>query len=121
MTYEFTIPGPPCAKQRPRFTGKHTYTPQKTVNYENLIKLCYQGPRFEGAVDMEIAAYFARPKKKLPENALPTKRPDWDNVGKIVSDALNGIAYNDDSQIVHAQVSKFYGSPCVWVKITEVV
>ena len=38
----------------------------------------------------------------------PTVKPDWDNIGKLVADALNGIAYDDDKCIVDAQVRKFY-------------
>lgn len=39
----------------------------------------------------------------------PIKRPDLDNVLKAVSDALNKIAYKDDSQIVGAVLRKYYG------------
>lgn len=39
----------------------------------------------------------------------PTKKPDWDNIGKIVTDALNKIAYRDDSQVVACRVEKWYG------------
>ncbi len=50
----------------------------------------------------------------------PTKRPDWDNIGKIVSDALNELAYHDDSYIVDARVRKWYSdTPRVEVEITE--
>ena len=38
----------------------------------------------------------------------PTKKPDFDNVTKAVCDALNGVAYDDDSQIVDAMARKFY-------------
>ena len=48
------------------------------------------------------------------------KKADWDNIGKIVCDSLNGIAYHDDVQIVDAQVRKFYGeTPRVVVTIQE--
>ena len=50
----------------------------------------------------------------------PTKKPDWDNIGKVVCDALNGIAYRDDAQIVDSMVRKFYGEvPRVVVIIRE--
>lgn len=38
----------------------------------------------------------------------PTKKPDCDNIAKIICDALNGIAYYDDSQIVKIEVDKVY-------------
>ena len=40
----------------------------------------------------------------------PTKTPDYDNIGKIISDALNGVAYRDDAQIVEANISKYYSN-----------
>lgn len=56
----------------------------------------------------------------LSGQLYPTKKPDWDNVGKIICDALNGIAYRDDAQIVFAAVSKSYteGEGCVEVTLT---
>jgi Holliday junction resolvase RusA-like endonuclease len=126
-----TILGEPCAKQRPRLGKGFTYTPQKTVNYETLVKQLYitQGhERLEGALKMTVNAFFSIPKsasKKNREKMLrgeirPTKRPDWDNIGKIVSDALNEMAYKDDCQIVDARVIKRYSdNPRVEVEITE--
>ena len=50
----------------------------------------------------------------------PMKKPDFDNIGKIVCDALNDIAYHDDAQIVDAQVRKFFSDdPKVVVTIQE--
>ena len=132
MEIEFTIPGKPLAKQRPRFTRTgHTYTPDKTVNYENLIKTCFTQKYPEHVpvkipVRMKIQAYFAVPeswskKKKLLAyigKILRPGKPDWDNVGKIVSDALNQIAYVDDSQVYDCQVIKAYDAvPRVEVEI----
>ena len=50
---------------------------------------------------------------------FPLKKPDLDNVMKIVCDALNGIAYKDDVQIVNAKICKRWSSemPSVWVTI----
>ena len=39
---------------------------------------------------------------------FPTKKPDADNIIKSIADALNGIAYADDSQIVQATVNKWW-------------
>ena len=38
----------------------------------------------------------------------PTKKPDNDNIAKIILDALNGVAYQDDKQVVSLQVEKYY-------------
>ena len=78
---------------------------------------------------MRIRAYFAIPAsdskkqraQKVQGAIRPTKKPDWDNIGKIIADSLNGVAYRDDSQIVDAQVRKFFGTePRVEVTIEDV-
>ena len=61
-------------------------------------------------------------RKLIEEGKLhPTKKPDLDNVAKIVLDSLNGIAYSDDSQIVKLNVEKHYSeNPRVEVTLYEV-
>lgn len=123
---KFSVPGQPFGKQRPKFsrTGQYvkTYTPDETVSYENLVKLMYQqaakGKMFseDAALDVRIIAYYEIPKsmskKKrkamLEHKVRPTKKPDWDNIGKIICDSLNKVAYHDDAAVVDAQVRKFY-------------
>jgi Holliday junction resolvase RusA-like endonuclease len=107
------IPGKPMGKQRPRVMKSGiTYTPKETVNYETLVKQLYithhSGELLGGSVHMGIVAYFDIPKSAPKKNRelmlkgeiLPTKKPDMDNIVKIIADALNGLAYHDDSQIV---------------------
>ncbi len=55
------------------------------------------------------------------ENVIrPTKKPDADNILKIIADSLNGVAYYDDSQIVTGTVRKYYGeTPKVYITIKE--
>lgn len=134
----FTILGKPMGKARPRVTRRgFAYTPAPTVIYENLVKTCFAAEAekqhwemADGEIDVGIHAYFEIPKstsknKKLEMmrgNIRPTKKPDWDNIGKIICDAINGIAYHDDSQIVDACVHKSYstiGVPYVIVKIEK--
>ena len=117
----FEIDGEPVGKGRPRFTrGGHAYTPEKTANYETLIQLAFQEnfPDFvpwDCPVEVYMTAYFSIPKSfskkrhKLAEDQLirPTKKPDSDNISKL-KDALNGIAWKDDSQVVTEHVYKFY-------------
>lgn len=110
----FEVPGEPVAKERPR-TNMATgvvYTPAKTKNYEETVKWCYQmaahGARFPDnePLSMLVVAYRPIPKSASAKKKSlmragaerPITKPDWDNVGKIVSDALNGIAYRDDSE-----------------------
>ena len=122
----FTIPGKPFGKQRPRVINKGsfstTYTPKETVQYESLVKLYFQqaanGERFsdDAMLDVRILAFYEIPKstskkKKqamLEKKIRPTKKPDFDNIGKVICDSLNLVAYHDDSAIVDAQVRKFY-------------
>jgi len=97
------------------------YTPEKTVNYEVLIKELFaiKYPDFEPvetALEIELTARIMIPssaskkRKKLMEDReiRPTKRPDIDNILKAVLDALEGLAYKNDAQIVAAKVNKFY-------------
>lgn len=133
MKIKLVIPGTPMAKQRPRVLKNGiTYTPKQTVNYETFVKQLYimehQQKRIEGPIKATITAYMPIPKstskkrkKLMQENKiLPTKKPDWDNVGKIITDALNGLAYDDDKQIVDARVIKLYSdNPRVEVELEE--
>lgn len=118
MEVWFTVPGEPVAKGRPRL-GKYgsTYTPAKTVEYENLVKLAYMGnPLIQGYIMADIDLYFQIPKSvsKVKRGKMeraeirPTKRPDCDNCIKAILDALNGIAYHDDSQVVEVRCRKLY-------------
>ena len=134
----FIVPGEPTGKGRPRVVhaGNRSmaFTPEKTVLYENLVKLEYQrqsgGEVFgDQSIRMDIKAYYAVAKSdgkrirmaKLAGEIRPMKKPDIDNVYKIVADALNGIAYDDDSQIVAASIEKHFDvSPRVEISIEAV-
>jgi len=116
------IPGKPFGKERPRFAG-HAYTPRRTEVAERAIGWYYRtqaGNRVFRLPSITIVAVFEPPKsaKKATRAAMlageirPTVKPDWDNIGKLVCDALNGIAFNDDKDIVEAAVIKKYGKQC---------
>lgn len=136
MKIALKIPGEPKGKARPRFDSRtrHTYTPADTAAYEKLIsdlyRLQYKTLAFpDGALDLRIKAYFGVPKsdsakttlQKLANVIRPTKKPDMDNIVKIVADALNGVAFRDDSQIVDCMVRKFYSdSPRVEITIENI-
>lgn len=136
MYITFTIPGEPQGKARARTVRAKSgislsYTPEKTASYENLVKLYYQdsGGKFTECkqYSVDIQAVFSIPKsstKKFKElamsgNVSPTKKPDCDNIAKIICDALNGIAWTDDSKITDLSVKKTYGpEPCVIISIS---
>lgn len=127
MIAHFIVSGIPKAKGRPKFSrvGNYvkTYTPKDTIVYENLVRLEYERQCEEIYFDdlpirATIKAYFPIPKgvskrKHLEmENGLilHTKKPDCDNLAKSILDALNGIAFCDDSQICKLTVHKLYSS-----------
>lgn len=119
----FSVPGEPVGKARPRVTRSgHAYTPAKTVSYENLVKMRFDElfpdwVPLEKEIQVAIHAYYKIPKSasKAKRQAMlngtinPTKKPDIDNVAKIINDALNGLAYVDDTQIVKERIEKHYG------------
>lgn len=124
---KFLVPGKPQGKARARTvvnSGRvHSFTPEKTVLYENLIKLCFEQEKPKdwqprcGPVEMTVRAVFEVPKsysKKRRKWCLeclerPCVKPDTDNICKVVCDALNGLAYVDDKQIVKLTITKEYG------------
>jgi len=122
---EFTVFGTPVGKQRPRLAtvkGKPIiYTPPTTRMYETKIKTAFRKayPRFkliEGYVDIELQLYYKIPKSvtktrkemMLSGEVRPSKKPDLDNVLKIIMDGLNVTAYRDDKQVISSKVEKFY-------------
>jgi Holliday junction resolvase RusA-like endonuclease len=118
----FTIQGEPMGQQRPRFKRMgnfvKTYDPPESKAYKaKVIKVARAAGvrQMIGPVRLDINAYLPRPKRLCrkidPLGAIPVESatPDWDNIGKIVSDALsNGLAYKDDSQVWHGTVRKWY-------------
>lgn len=123
----FVVPGQPVGKGRPRAAkrGNHIqlYTPEKTVSYEALVATAAHGA-MEGRVPMEGAcrvvmdirltvplSWSAKKRQQaLDGQLLPTKKPDADNVIKAIFDALNGIVWQDDVQVVQLQASKRYSA-----------
>ena len=123
MKYEFEVIGDIKGKARPRMntlTGI-TYTPNSTKDYENLIRQYFKikYPKMvplENRIHIKINAYFKVPKNASKKSAdamlegkiSPAKKPDIDNVTKVVLDALNKMAFKDDNQITKIEVEKFY-------------
>ena len=122
---KFDIPGPPVGKERPRTViGKdgfsHTYTPQKSTNWGAVIQgfAIQAGARkhyTEDPVAVDIIIERAITKswsKKRKQAALEfgyaSSKPDVDNVSKAILDALNGIAWKDDTQVAKLSVTRFH-------------
>ncbi len=131
--------GQPQGKQRARVCVRgnyaRAYTPEKTASYENLINLSYTqalngapSPYWDKPVKIKIQAFYQIPKsfsKKRTVAALcrlvrPQVKPDIDNVVKVVCDALNKVAYKDDTQVVEITACKWYGAePELIIDINE--
>lgn len=106
-------------KARPRFNTKtgRAFTPGDTITYENWIRYAYQnqdGRYLTGAIRAKIEVYYKIPKSYPKKRVqairdgleMPLKKPDSDNIGKIVLDSLNKIAFDDDSQVADLRVIK---------------
>lgn len=131
----FRVLGEPKGKGRPRSDGSHMYTPKQTREYEKKVREAYKiacgSFCFPKGVPIavNIKAFMKIPKsasKKqrkamLAGEILPTKKPDRDNIDKIIMDALNGVAFYDDAQVVAGGVLKLYGLvPRVEVQIRAI-
>lgn len=111
-----------------------TYTPRETKLHEQLIQWAYRkagGHKFpeDSEIRITIIAVMGIPKSTpkykhadmLSGKIRPVKKPDWDNIGKLVCDALNGVAYDDDKCICGACVIKLYGEePQTYVRLEDI-
>lgn len=131
----FSIPGEPKGKvnMKPIRMGKHLSlcNTEHNLNYMSLVRDAWFSKKAEKIPDdcriyFDINAYFQIPKsvsklkreRMLRDGIKPTKKPDCDNISKIICDALNGIAFHDDSMIVGLMVEKYYSEfPRVVVSI----
>ena len=115
--------GRPLTVKRRDGKGVMTFTPDRTVEFENEIIYKYKavgGDNFIGDkpfgmiidICMKIPKYFSKKKREqaLKGEIFPTKTPDDDNVVKAITDALNGIGYNDDCQRCFLTVNKYYST-----------
>lgn len=114
MQVSFTVFGKVMGKPRPKVTlrgGKHAYTPKSYRGYEERIAKAYleaTEKRFKGPVWVRVDVYRALPKSrpKSVESEFDVFKPDMDNILKACLDALNGVAYDDDNQVVQAIIVK---------------
>jgi len=138
MQIHFQVEGEPKGKGRPRFTraGKFTrvYTDKQTLDYEALIK--FFAAEAMGSTDpletpVSVYLYIRHgvPKsysKNQTEACLsglvrPCKKPDIDNVAKTYLDAMNGVIFKDDTQVIDLHVKKVYSAvPGVDVMVMEI-
>lgn len=127
-----TLEGAPKGKGRPRFGRGRTYTPKATTDYERSLRLrakeAMRGrPPLQGPLVVTVGAFFpiAKSWTKAEKAAAidGTKHhmdtPDLDNIAKAI-DALNGVVWADDKQVVQLTAMKRYSShPALVVTVRE--
>jgi len=124
--YTITMHIKPQPKQRARVTKHGTYTPPETVAFEQNIGWEYKlngGKMLHGPISLECTFTFKIPKsrKDVRPGDWHSQRPDSDNLVKCVSDGLNGVAFEDDCQIVHSVAWKMWGvEDMVQITVREV-
>ncbi len=104
----FTVPGEPVPKGRPRVCNGRTYTPKRTLQAEQAIRVYALQAKvrpLQGPVCIDMWFFLTRHKNGHE------RRVDLDNLVKTVMDALNVVAWIDDSQVVRIGASKVVDSP----------
>ena len=129
MVIDFTVPGIPVGKARPRVTIHGTYTPKRTRDYETLIRQCWaeqSGKKLPDGVPvrLKLTARFPIPKsysnrkKRLLRGGPHNKLPDLDNCIKAASDGCQGYAFRNDSCIYSIEATKLYADePCMRITL----
>lgn len=112
-TFEIVLHVKPRPWKRPRFNGSRGFTDQDQVAATAEIRWLVQMKRpdkLEGPLYLRATFFLLRPKS-AKKKAYPCVRPDLDNYGKMLLDALNGVCFVDDAQIVRLELTKVYGDP----------
>lgn len=111
------IPGKPIALQRHRHHAGGTFDPQKREKefYAVYVQSTFREPPLEEALAVQIDYIYVPPKswskkkKEAAMGAMKISTPDLSNLVKFTEDALNGVLWEDDKQIVALKASKCYG------------
>lgn len=113
--------GDPVAQGRPRarafqVAGKtrvSVYDPNTSRDWKRTVQsqviAARIGPPSENPLRVHLRFFLRRPKSLAKRVRQHIKRPDCDNLAKAVKDAMKGITYLDDSQVVVLLVTKEYG------------
>jgi Holliday junction resolvase RusA-like endonuclease len=124
MAITFSVPGDPVPQPRPRVSTRggfaRAYVP-KTHAVHAYRAAIAEAARAAGAgvhgepVAVVIDFVFARPKSHLRKSGVRPDaprlpRPDIDNLEKAVLDSLNGVAWQDDTQVARVVKEKSYGT-----------
>jgi Holliday junction resolvase RusA-like endonuclease len=124
MKYSFEIKERAIGKQRPRYSRKlgKMYTPTKTSTFEEKVKWAFKS-KYNIDIGINMNPFKAKiiiqskpaeslgrkAKEELIKNIWDLRKPDIDNITKAILDALNGLPYKDDNQVVMLYAEKKYG------------
>lgn len=130
MKVEFTIPGKPFAWRRARSNGKVRFNDKKMEDHAETVGTIakpffpqpIEGPvRLELRCTFKVPASYGKAKRAATIWRPHTQRPDGSNIQKQVEDALNRIAWIDDSQIADSRCIKLWGDRDETIVIVEVM
>ncbi|MDQ3234535.1 MAG: RusA family crossover junction endodeoxyribonuclease [Pseudobdellovibrionaceae bacterium] len=123
LLLKFTIPLEPEGKKEARrnqngHVFKHPDTRRRMEEIAAHVRSLYKGEPLDGPLILRINAYRTRPKFKKHDVYAATK-PDYDNIEKLIGDALEGILWVNDSRIVDGRCVKKYAPMGVpgWIEI----
>ena len=118
---KFTASLEPVAFKRVMANGKRRYNSAEYTEFKNgLGYFALQAMKgrepMTGAIKLHADFYKRKPKKITSRNW-----GDLDNHLKSVLDALNGIAYLDDAQVVSISGTKNFGEPHINIELEEIL
>lgn len=119
VAWRFTVPGAPVPKARPRVVQGRTFTARRTKAYEEAVGWAFRAahPGVRPIQDAQVSLTLTIHEGKV----RPQHRADIDNIEKAVMDALNGIAFEDDVQVVekHTRLHRWSDDPRVEVEVRQ--
>ena len=125
----------PVAQKQTRFVarGKHFFGIDPSKNDKLMIQWQIRpfAPKnpLEGPLSIDLMFHMPIPKSEskarkaqmINGKILPIKRPDLDNMGYFITNAMKEIIYEDDSQIVDLNMHKrYHEQPKIIVKISQI-
>lgn len=131
ITLTFNMEPVPKAAARTTFgDGKvHSFNPDKTTRAMAFIKAeaiswannhgVTSFPIYEARLPLLATASFLRSRpKSLPKRVThPAVAPDLDNYAKCLFDALKGVIFDDDGQIVSMLLEKEFAAPGTYPRV----
>ena len=131
LLYIFEVFGTPKPQKQTQFSRKGAYDPSFRDKKQIIWQIKPYAPKepLLGAVSVDILfimpmpVFVSKTKKKqmLDQEVYPHKRPDLDNMGYLVTNAMKELVYKDDSQIVDLTMRKRYGEqPKIVIKVKSI-